>query len=70
VTEITGKTGPVVEYDEEEHYGYIDYKYQGQRVYLPYEEAKDLNVEDGTELAFDIRMVKGKPYATNVKLRI
>ncbi|BBH45714.1 cold shock domain-containing protein [Pseudomonas sp. KU43P] len=63
----TGKTGKVVEYDEEEHYGYIDYKHNGKRVYLPHEQAKGLGLEDDTEVTFDITMVDSVPHATNVK---
>lgn len=65
MSETTGKTGKVVEFDDEEEYGYIDFKYNGTRVYLPKDQAKGL--EDDVEVTFDITLIGNKPHATNVK---
>ena len=65
MSDTKGKTGKVVEFDDEECYGYIDYKYQGTRVYLPTDQAAGL--EDDVEVMFDIKLVGNKPHATNVK---
>jgi len=65
MSDTKGKTGKVVEFDDEEGYGYIDYKHQGTRVYLPKDQATGL--EDDVEVTFDIKLVGNKPHATNVK---
>jgi|GEM_PF-2413021 len=64
----SGKKGKVVEYDEDEHFGFIDYKHEGKRVYLPYEQAKGKGLEDDIEVTFDIEMVGSEPHAINVTL--
>lgn len=65
----TNLTGKVVEYDEEQRYAYIDFKHNGKRVYLPSDQAEGLDLDDNTEVTFDIEMKGDKPYATNVKLK-
>lgn len=65
MSDTKGKTGKVVEFDDEEGYGYIDYKHNGVRVYLPKDQAKGLADDD--DVAFDIVMMGNKPHATNVK---
>jgi len=65
MSDTKGKTGKVVEFDNEEGYGYIDHKHQGKRVYLPKDQATGL--EDDVDVTFDIMMVGSEPHATNVK---
>ncbi|MHA7117021.1 hypothetical protein ACX0KM_23180 [Pseudomonas promysalinigenes] len=60
-----GRTGKVRDMDEVDKFGHIDVKYEKKLVYLPPEEAGDL--EEGVEVVFDIEVVNGKPHAVNVK---
>ncbi|WP_181427690.1 cold shock domain-containing protein [Pseudomonas soli] len=65
MSDTKGKTGKVVEFDDEEGYGYIDYKHKGARVYLP--KAQATGLKDDVEVMFDIELVGNQPHATNVK---